>query len=198
MVTPAVACIYGAFAEFFNRITTFSRFKRFPAWHRIFQFSTVIATSQMTFQVPPPCVLEAKSISYGVFGFDWMYKERWRRAVTISIVFRIVSVVFRWESRKSELNIRVIFCGDVISKNRGDGVVPTSSYFDLKPNTLSVFTTNNFLLLSHIFPTEMKLWICWVCKLSTTISQSCFATTQLKNGERLFCTKHRALQDCHR
>jgi hypothetical protein len=29
----------------------------------------------------------------------------------------------------------VIFGGGVIPKNRGDGVTPDSSYFDLKPNT---------------------------------------------------------------
>jgi hypothetical protein len=33
------------------------------------------------------------------------------------------------------MNTKIIFGGDTILKNRGDGVAPTSSYFDLKPNT---------------------------------------------------------------
>jgi hypothetical protein len=33
------------------------------------------------------------------------------------------------------VNTGVIFGGDVIPKNRGDGGAPDSSYFDLKPNT---------------------------------------------------------------
>jgi hypothetical protein len=33
------------------------------------------------------------------------------------------------------MNTGVIFGGGVIQKNRGDGVAPDSSNFDLKPNT---------------------------------------------------------------
>jgi hypothetical protein len=33
------------------------------------------------------------------------------------------------------MNTKIIFGGDTILKNRGDGVTPTLSYFDLKPNT---------------------------------------------------------------
>jgi hypothetical protein len=60
--------------------------------------------------------------------FSWMYKEGWKGAATISIVFGR-------ESRGGEVNTGVIFCGGMIPKNRGDDVVPVSSYFDLKPNT---------------------------------------------------------------
>jgi hypothetical protein len=57
-----------------------------------------------------------------------MYKERWNKTVTFSIVFG-------WESSRGEMNPGVIFGGGVIPKNRGDGVAPDSSNFDLKPNT---------------------------------------------------------------
>lgn len=47
-----------------------------------------------------------------------------------------VSVLFERESRGNELNIGLIFSGGVMLKNRGDGVVHTSSFhFNLKPNT---------------------------------------------------------------
>jgi hypothetical protein len=60
--------------------------------------------------------------------FGWTYKEGWKGAATFSIVFG-------WESHGGEVNTGAIFGGGVIPKNRGDDVAPTSSYFDLKPNT---------------------------------------------------------------
>jgi hypothetical protein len=58
----------------------------------------------------------------GVFG--WMYKKWWKEAVTVYIIFE-------WKSRENEVNIGVIFCGGVISKNQEDDAVHVLSYFDL-------------------------------------------------------------------
>jgi hypothetical protein len=39
-----------------------------------------------------------------------------------------------------EVNIGAIFGGGVVPKNQADGVVPVSSYFNLKPNTYGSHT----------------------------------------------------------
>lgn len=50
---------------------------------------------------------------------------------------------------RGRVNTGAIFGGGVVLKNRGDGVVPALSYFDLKPNTsLMKYKDNMFVLIN--------------------------------------------------
>jgi hypothetical protein len=57
------------------------------------------------------------------------------------------------------MNTRVIFGGGVIPKNRGDGVAPDSSNFDLKPNTPLVHSATSPVPKRKVFIPKRKVFM---------------------------------------
>lgn len=88
--------------------------------------------------------------------FGSMYNERWNKSVTVYIVFvseSCVSMRVMWRRDKHQSN----FLWRRDPKNRGDSVVPASSYFNINPtNFKSCSVLHQSFIVSRETPQQME------------------------------------------